>query len=229
MASSWYLSPTVKSIRTGNHSISTMPESSVNTSLSGNVDLHNGESHGVNLYFHAYSYFPYEKDLARREVRQVAGVSDLKEMESCFRLPASVGTEKLRALTYVAEIISSEGRFSTFQHELEESHRRVSGLGKRQATRYSVHGLHEYKGRFNPQVVRFLLNYFGARRRTKVLDPFCGSGTTLVEAALHGCVGVGVDMNPLAVFLSNAKLRALATSATEIESALLAVLKSVRK
>ena len=190
-----------------------MPESSVNMSLSGNGNSRHGDSYGVNLYFHAYSYFPYEKELARREVRQMAGVSKLAETASCFRLPASIETETFKSLTYVAEVASSEGRFATFQHELEESHRRVAGIGKRQATRYSVHGLHEYKGRFNPQVVRFLLNYFDANKRTKVLDPFCGSGTTLVECAIHGFAAVGIDMNPLAVFLSNAKLHALATPA----------------
>ena len=183
----------------------------------------------MDLFFHAYSYFPYEKELARREVRQITGISKLTETAKCFRLPASVAKEKFRSLTYVAEVASSEGRFATFQHELEESHRRVAGLGKRQATRYSVHGLHEYKGRFNPQVVRFLLNYFGANKRTKILDPFCGSGTTLVESAIHGVTAVGLDMNPLAVFLSNAKLRALATPATEINLALQSVLKSFKK
>jgi site-specific DNA-methyltransferase (cytosine-N4-specific) len=206
-----------------------MPELNVSTSSCGNGDFRGSELAGVNLYFHAYSYFPYEKELARREVIRVAGVPKVAETASCFRLPSAVETTKLRTLTYVAEIASSESRFSTFQHELEESHRRVAGLGKRQATRYSVHGLHEYKGRFNPQIVRFLLNYLGADERTKVLDPFCGSGTTLVEAAIHGVLAVGLDMNPLAVFLSNAKLRALATPACEIASALQAVLKPLRK
>jgi site-specific DNA-methyltransferase (cytosine-N4-specific) len=183
----------------------------------------------VNLYFHAYSYFPYEKELARREVRQIAGVSKLAETASCFRLPASIEVAKFRGLTYIGEVASSEGRFATSQHQLEESYRRVTGIGKRQATRYSVHGLHEYKGRFNPQVVRFLLNYFGANKQTRILDPFCGSGTSLVEAAIHGCGAVGLDMNPLAVYLSNAKLRALAMPATEISSMLQSVLKSLNK
>ena len=181
----------------------------------------------MNLYFHAYSYFPYEKELARREVRQIAGVSKLAESASCFRLAVSIETTKFRNLTYIAEVASSKGRFATSQHQLEESYRRVAGIGKRQATRYSVHGLHEYKGRFNPQVVRFLLNYCSANKRTKILDPFCGSGTTLVEAAIRGCMAVGLDMNPLAVFLSNAKLGALAISAREIDSALQLVLKSL--
>src|SRR5207249_3628572 len=99
-------------------------------------------------------------------------------------------------LTYFAGITTKAGRFPTLQHQLEESHRQVAGLGKRQSTRYSVHGLHEYKGRFNPQIVRFLLNYLGSTPKTLVLDPFCGSGTTIVECALRGIHAVGVDANP---------------------------------
>lgn len=206
-----------------------MPESNENISSSGRADLRNGEPHGVNLYLHAYSYFPYEKELARREIRQMAGVPELSQTARCIRLPSSVDLKKLRALTYVAEIVAAGARFSTFQHELEESQRRVTGLGKRQATRYSVHGLHEYKGRFNPQIVRFLLNYLGSSKRTKVLDPFCGCGTTLIEAAFQGMTAIGVDMNPLAVFLCNAKLRALAMPASVIEATLRAVLNRLKK
>jgi hypothetical protein len=219
----------VKLTRTENLSTFTMLELNESTSLCGNGDFPGKKSAGVNLYFHDYRYFPYEKELARREVIRLAGVPKIAETASCFRLPAGVETTKLRALTYIAEITSPKTKFSTFQHELEESHRRVAGLGKRQATRYSVHSLHEYKGRFNPQIVRFLLNYFRADKRTKVLDPFCGSGTTLVESAIHGVSSIGLDMNPLAVFLSNAKLRALATPASEIVSAFQAVLRPLRK
>ena len=206
-----------------------MPESSESTSLSGNGDHRSSRSGDVKLYFHAYRYFPYEKEFARREVSRITGVRSLTEKENYIRLPASVETQKLRSLAYIAEVASPKCRFATIQYQLEESHRRVAGLGKRQATRYSVHALHEYKGRFNPQVVRFLLNYFGANKRTRVLDPFCGSGTTLVESAIHGVAATGLDMNPLAIFVSNAKLCALATPACEIESALRAVLKPLEK
>jgi adenine-specific DNA methylase len=206
-----------------------MLESSVNMSLFGNDNSRTDKSAGVNLYFHAYNYFPYERELARLEIRQVSGIPIFSETSRRISLPAGVDEEKLRNLTYVAEIAGSVSRISTVQHELEEAHRKVAGTGKRQATRYSAHGLHEYKGRFNPQIVRFLLNYLGAKDGTKILDPFCGSGTTLVEAALRGIPAAGIDMNPLAVFLCNAKLRSLAIPASEIESALHKSLVSFRK
>ena len=38
-----------------------------------------------------------------------------------------------------------------------------------------------------------------------VLDPFCGSGTVLLEAALRGHLAIGVDVNPLARLLSRVK------------------------
>src|SRR5207248_6000107 len=65
----------------------------------------------------------------------------------------------------------------------------------------------------------FLLNYLPQNKSVTVLDPFCGSGTTLVEAALGGQMAVGVDMNPLAVFLCNAKLQALRMEPEEINEA----------
>ncbi len=74
-----------------------------------------------------------------------------------------------------------------------------------------MHGLHDYKGKFNPQVAKAILNIFGIGSASRVLDPFCGSGTTLVECAHLGAACTGVDLNPLAVFLANAKLACLAT------------------
>jgi tRNA G10 N-methylase Trm11 len=43
----------------------------------------------------------------------------------------------------------------------------------------------------------------GAGRTQAILDPFCGSGTALVEARANGLRAVGVDLNPLAVSVSN--------------------------
>jgi site-specific DNA-methyltransferase (cytosine-N4-specific) len=74
--------------------------------------------------------------------------------------------------------------------------------------------------------VAFLLNYLGADAESKILDPFCGSGTTLVESAIHGVESVGIDINPLAIFISTTKLSALRTPADEIRIALMKVLES---
>lgn len=67
-----------------------------------------------------------------------------------------------------------------------------------------VHGLHPYPAKFIPQIPRALIGKFTAKGHV-VLDPMCGSGTTLVEAALEGRRAIGVDINPIAVLVSTAK------------------------
>jgi DNA modification methylase len=78
-----------------------------------------------------------------------------------------------------------------------------------------VHGFHSYPARFHPELPRRL---FAGTPGARVLDPFVGSGTTLVEAALAGRAGLGVDANPLAVALSRLK----ATPLSDEKRALLA-------
>ncbi len=69
-----------------------------------------------------------------------------------------------------------------------------------------VHGFHTYPARMHPITARRLVEAF-SQPDERVLDPFCGSGTVLVEARLAGREGVGVDANPLAVRLARLKAR----------------------
>ena len=71
--------------------------------------------------------------------------------------------------------------------------------------RAHVHGFHSYPARMHPLTARRLVEAF-SRKGDFVLDPFCGSGTVLVEARLAGHPVVGVDANPLAVRLARLKL-----------------------
>ena len=176
--------------------------------------------------FHPYRYFPYERDLAEREVQRLAPHCRIIRSASGLTLIGKPSLKELRKLTYFASIVADGKLTWTIQHELETSSAKASATTGRQATRYSAHALHEYKGRFNPQLVAFLLNYLGVSPTSKVFDPFCGSGTTLVESAIHGVTAAGLDINPLAVFISNAKLRALATPADELKTALNNILKT---
>jgi hypothetical protein len=56
-----------------------------------------------------------------------------------------------------------------------------------------VHSLHPYLGKYVPQLVEELLARH-APPAGRVLDPFAGSGTTLVQALESGCEPVGVDI-----------------------------------
>ncbi len=65
-----------------------------------------------------------------------------------------------------------------------------------------VHRLHPYLGKFVPQLVEVFLRKFKPRT---VLDPFCGSGTTLVEANELGISSIGSDVSAFNCLLSKVK------------------------
>jgi hypothetical protein len=79
-------------------------------------------------------------------------------------------------------------------------------LPERERTRH-VHRLHPYLGKFIPQLVEVLLGrYF--RPGQHVLDPFAGSGTTLVQALEGGLDATGVDVAAFNCLLMEVKTRA---------------------
>lgn len=79
-------------------------------------------------------------------------------------------------------------------------------------TRGQTHGIHPYPAKFIPQIPREFISSLHPGDGTAVMDPFCGSGTTLVEAALAGIPAVGVDLHPLACLISKVKVTALSRS-----------------
>jgi site-specific DNA-methyltransferase (cytosine-N4-specific) len=66
------------------------------------------------------------------------------------------------------------------------------------------HGFHPYPAKFIPQIPGTLIAHLSAPGEV-VLDPFCGSGTTLVEALAAGRSALGADVNPVAVMITAAK------------------------
>ncbi len=71
-------------------------------------------------------------------------------------------------------------------------------------TTYYTHGFHPYPAKFTPQLVNRCFNLY-CKSGFRIIDPFCGSGTSLVESALNGMDSVGIDLNPIAYIISKAK------------------------
>ncbi|MCS6919624.1 MAG: site-specific DNA-methyltransferase [Fimbriimonadales bacterium] len=71
-------------------------------------------------------------------------------------------------------------------------------------TKSHTHCYHVYPAMMIPQVARRLIRLYG-RAGGVLLDPFCGSGTSLVEARLAGMHAIGVDLNPFAALLARVK------------------------
>ncbi len=86
------------------------------------------------------------------------------------------------------------------------------------STTNSTHSFHPYPAKFPPQIPQNLLKQFSQAGEI-VLDPFCGSGTTLVEARLAGINSTGVDVNPLSCLLAKVKSTPLNSSQlSQVES-----------
>jgi hypothetical protein len=84
-----------------------------------------------------------------------------------------------------------------------------------------THPFHTYPARLHPATAKILVEFIagggggtgpagsvtrgGAARAQPLVDPFCGSGTVLVEARAAGLPTVGVDLNPLAILIARAK------------------------
>ena len=71
-------------------------------------------------------------------------------------------------------------------------------------TKEYTHCFHTYPAMMIPQIARKLLKEYGIEGGW-LLDPYCGTGTSLVEASLFGMHSVGCDINPLVRLIATAK------------------------
>lgn len=78
----------------------------------------------------------------------------------------------------------------------------------------SIHGIYPYRGKISALDASLIIKQLENNRKT-LLDPFCGSGTIIYEANKNNINSIGVDLNPLAIWISKGKIASLNTTREE--------------
>lgn len=163
----------------------------------------------VSVYLHppAYRMWRYEETLRTREIQGLTG-SEVDSSLATKPIMLSLSQPAIwqaRRLTFTSELIVGKAHGEvqpTWQKVLENGD---ADPTKRKDPKYVTHGLHPFKGKFYPQLVKSLLNISDAPIGSHLLDPYCGSGTTLLEGMLNGFTAFGCDYNPLSAKIAHAK------------------------
>ena len=122
-------------------------------------------------------------------------------------LQTALTNEEMRARPYTDEETPTDPSEVTSDTPLTDLNLnwKEKDLPERERTKH-VHRLHPYLGKYIPQIVEiFLRKYF--KKGQTVLDPFSGSGTTLVQAKELGINSVGCDISAFNVMLAEAKTK----------------------
>jgi len=173
-----------------------------------------------------YRMWPYEAALRVREIEQLVGtpIDASRELESVDVSLAQPALWHVRRLTFTRDYtVGPKGgeAIPTWQKVLENGDAEAA---KRKDSKYATHGIHPYKGKFYPQLAKSLLNISGAPVGATLLDPYCGSGTTILEGMLNGYSAFGCDFNPLAAKIARAKTLILTLPRNLLELSIRAML-----
>jgi hypothetical protein len=127
-------------------------------------------------------------------------LTNLISTKNLLQQEASINLQKEQYFSRLSMLHSVDG-LETSQYKMEHPNRN----SKSWSSDYGTHGFHRYVGRFPSHLIRALINAFGATAEDIVLDPFCGSGTTLVEARMLGVKTIGIEISPLSAMISRVK------------------------
>lgn len=126
---------------------------------------------------------------------ELQGLTKSYSIDPVKRIAKFDGDEKFIRLR-IAHLEKVEGKATLYSELVDE-------FGDTNA--YAFHNLYPFKGKFYPRVVRALINTFGLKEDSLLLDPFNGSGTTTHEASIMGIKSVGVDITPMGTMLAEVK------------------------
>lgn len=179
----------------------------------------------------AYRMWPYERKLRAREIESLTGqLVDIAETEKPIVMPLKQpALWQLRRLTFTRDFVVGSGTGeaqATWQRVVENGD---ADPTRRKDSKYVTHGLHEFKGKFYPQLVKSLLNGSAVPVGGSIFDPYCGSGTTLLEGMLNGFATYGCDFNPLSIKITHAKTAVLTVPRDVVDLAIRAILDRVSR
>lgn len=163
----------------------------------------------VTLHPAGYKLWYYEQEISDLELSAITGVCGNSQRLAPCQL------QKLKKLTFFNGYSIGKTSFKTWQSVLEQGY--GGEAARRKDPKYVTHGIHPYKGKFYPQLVRPLLNILAVPVGGTVFDPFCGSGTVALEAILNGYSAFGCDINPIAAEIAKAKTGILSVPTYEFE------------
>jgi len=92
-----------------------------------------------------------------------------------------------------------------FEDKLLDS-KKNSIANKLDASDRAFHDWYRFVLSFPPHLVQEYIHKFELGSEHTLLDPFCGTGTTIVEAKLNGSKSIGIEANPIAYLASSAKV-----------------------
>jgi site-specific DNA-methyltransferase (cytosine-N4-specific) len=178
---------------------------------------------------------PFEKKLALLELETISGVSYQNVTNNTYEVITEVSIEYLKNKLIYWEILEINKLVLITDQSYRESTLNYvrnnidinsikdifplparPNLPNRRCLRYGPHGIHEYRGKFFPQLVSSLINYANISNNGIILDPMMGSGTTLVESLIRKYQCIGIDINPLSVFISKNKCELLSLNPDEL-------------
>jgi DNA modification methylase len=123
-----------------------------------------------------------------------------------------------------------EGQFYIPLHPSARMYKEVEDLfdERKEVKLYLSHAFGPpYKAKFHPRMAKALMNYIGVKNGP-LLDPFVGSGTTSIECTLAGIDSVGVDISPVCILATKAKVSSLEINPAILRQKIDYILRSIK-
>lgn len=150
--------------------------------------------------------FLYEEQLARMEAAALGCEGWERDEDNPWKVRLNADGCAAEVLNRSAYAGALDGRETVYAGLIRPNYQGGEFNRTRSVNQYLTHWVYPYQGKFHPQMVRALLNIAGARKGSLVLDPYVGSGTTALEAALLGMRCIGLDVSPLCALLARVKV-----------------------